>query len=134
MKAYSGRASCSSGTSRERSESGHGSLLEERQESAFPIKEVMGGIAKTGPYWATRSSIIVLRPGARRIARKRRQAIRAFKSVKSFSKRSSASAYPGRDFMTAGFSIKKDDGSGRSDLEHTGVQIQGHRHTATARL
>jgi hypothetical protein len=25
-------------------------------------------------------------------------------------------------------------GSGRSDLEHSGVQIQGHRHTATARL
>src|SRR5271156_4925646 len=24
--------------------------------------------------------------------------------------------------------------SGRSDLEHSGVQIQGHRHTATARL
>src|ERR1700735_4413809 len=24
--------------------------------------------------------------------------------------------------------------SRRSDLEHTGVQIQGHRHTATARL
>src|ERR1700691_902952 len=25
-------------------------------------------------------------------------------------------------------------GSGRSDLEHPGVQIQGHRHTATERL
>src|SRR5665213_4275913 len=25
-------------------------------------------------------------------------------------------------------------GSGRSDLEHSGVQIQGHRHTASARL
>jgi N-terminal domain of reverse transcriptase len=29
---------------------------------------------------------------------------------------------------------QKHAGSGRSYLEHTGVQIQGHRHTATARV
>ena len=36
------RESCSSGTSRERSESSHDSLLKQRQET-IPIKEVMGG-------------------------------------------------------------------------------------------
>ncbi len=46
MKAYSGRESCSSGTSLERSEFDHGSLPEQRQETDSPIKEVMGGIPK----------------------------------------------------------------------------------------
>lgn len=57
MKAYSGRESCSSGTSRERSESGHGSLPEQRQETDSPIKEVMGGILSTSEDAAIRVSL-----------------------------------------------------------------------------
>jgi len=57
MTAYSRHESCSSGTSRERSESGHGSLLEERQESAFSIKEVMDGILSTSEDAAIRSQL-----------------------------------------------------------------------------